>query len=254
MSAEKVPRHQSAAASPTTRGRPSPWTRRCSRWTPIWGWLCWRYVGLRGTGWALPGHFSARGRDTRRRSRPVAADQGQRAGAASAAVARLRRPGSRRPWMGAIRCPRRSGACRTAGIAVRGHDPTRARRRPRAAALRPRRHHRRGQSTTSVRTTLDKPDPDGLLGDEFTLRDLRLAHEADRRDGRCSATPSGARWSRISSPLGKRRSAPEGVPQRCSGGTATQSRLGTEAVRCLVAFTGVDEMASRAGRIQGCGG
>ena len=24
----------------------------------------------------------------------------------------------------------------------------------------------------------DKPDPDGLLGDEFTLRDLRLAHEA----------------------------------------------------------------------------
>jgi hypothetical protein len=24
----------------------------------------------------------------------------------------------------------------------------------------------------------DKPDPDGLLGDEFTLRELRLAHEA----------------------------------------------------------------------------
>ena len=25
---------------------------------------------------------------------------------------------------------------------------------------------------------LDKPDPDGLLGDEFTLRELRIAHEA----------------------------------------------------------------------------
>ena len=46
-----------AAASPTTRGPPSPWTPRCSRWIPNLGWWFWRYVGPTGTGWALPGTF-----------------------------------------------------------------------------------------------------------------------------------------------------------------------------------------------------
>jgi hypothetical protein len=45
------------------------------------------------------------------------------------------------------------------------------------------------------------------------------------RVGRCSATPSGVRWSRTSSPLGEPRSVPEGVPQRCSGDKQAQSRL-----------------------------
>ena len=77
----------------------------------------------------------------------------------------------------------------------------------------------------------------------------------DRRDGRCSATPSDVRWSRNSSRLATRRSAPEGVRRMFRRGSATQSRLGErKQCRCLVAFTGVDEMASRAGRIQGCGG
>ena len=42
-----------------------------------------------------PGHVPARGRDARRRRRPVAAGQGQRARTASAPATRLRRPGPR---------------------------------------------------------------------------------------------------------------------------------------------------------------
>ena len=93
----------------------------------------------------------------------------------------------------------------------------------------------------------DKPDPDRLLGDEFTLRELRLAHEAIAGDGACSATPSDVRWSRISSPLGKRRSAPEGVPQRCSGDKQRRrADSSTETVRRRIAHTGVGQIASRA--------
>ena len=90
-------------------------------------------------------------------------------------------------------------------------------------------------TTTSTSSTLavdhvrshyaDKPDPDGCSA---TSSRFETCGSRTRRSpgGSCSATPSGVRWSRNSSPLGKRRSAPEGVPQRCSGGTGAQSRLG----------------------------
>ncbi len=62
----------------------------------------------------------------------------------------------------------------------------------------------------------DKPDPDRPARRRVHASGTATRARGDRRTTCCSATPFDARWNRNSSPLAKRRSAPEGVPQRCS--------------------------------------
>ena len=63
----------------------------------------------------------------------------------------------------------------------------------------------------------EKPDPDGLLGDEFTFRDLRLAHEAIAGGPLQRDTFRRAMEPHLV-PTGKTTIGTEGVPQGCSGG------------------------------------
>ena len=65
-----------------------------------------------------------------------------------------------------------------------------------------------------------EPDPDGLLGDRFTLRELRRVHEAVV----CNATPSQGPWHRVSSRRGPSPKAAADGPQSCSAARVSAGR------------------------------
>ena len=227
MSCEHVPRQPVAAASPTTRGRPSPWTPRCSRSTPIWAWWCWRCVGTAARAGPFPGTFLHEGETLADAVDRSLRDKANVRGLHPRQLHVFDDPQPRRSRLGAVRRPRRSGAARTAGVALRRHDQARPRRRTGAAALRPRRHHRRAQSSTSVRTTATSLTPTGCSATNSPFANCG-SRTRPSPDDRCSATPSVARWSRTSSRRAPRRSAPEGVRRSCSVAVESRSRHGVE--------------------------
>ena len=104
----------------------------------------------------------------------------------------------------------------------------------------------RERSTTYVRTISTSRIRIGLLGDEFTLRELRLAHEAiagrelQRDTFRRTMEPQLVATGTIND---RHQRAPRGDVPATNGGRADPS---TEAVWCLVAFTGVCQIALRA--------